>query len=161
MSLFFLTTRTARLASIVLAAGALLLWGCNNGSDAPTPPELAEGASPCAASVGQPNLVCTAPPSTFATVDLSTNCVSTMSPLCLGQAWDAWAWSSFAALNWPALASSDAGNYPSGFVRGVPDTSKAFRTAQPTDVSVWETFKEKRELFNPAALPGASIPGRP
>ena len=155
MSLFFLTTRTARLASIVLAAGALLLWGCNNGSDAPTPPELAEGASPCAASVGQPNLVCTAPPSTFATVDLSTNCVSTMSPLCLGQAWDAWAWSSFAALNWPALASSDAGNYPSGFVRGVPDTSKAFRTAQPTDVSVWETFKEKRELFNPAALPGA------
>ena len=74
---------------------------------------------------------------------------------CLGQAWDAWAWSSFAALNWPALASSDAGNYPSGFVRGVPDTSKAFRTAASTDVSVWETFKEKRELFNPAALPGA------
>ena len=138
-------------------AGALLLWGCT------IPirfrvhrrPMLAEGAPACTASVGQADLVCAAPPSTFATADLSTNCVSAISGPCLGQAWDAWAWSSFAALNWPALASSDAANYPSGFVRGVPDTSKAFLTAQSTDVSVWETFKEKRELFNPAALPGA------
>jgi hypothetical protein len=151
MSTFCQTTGSAKLASILLAAGALLLLGCNNDSNAPTP-ELAEGAPPCTASVGQPDLVCAAPPSTFATVDLSKNCASA---LCLGKAWDAWAWSSFAALNWPALVSSDAGNYPSGFVRGVPDTSKAFRTAQSADVSVWETFKEKRELFNSTALPGA------
>ena len=154
MSNFCQTISNAKLTSTLLTAGALLLWGCNNDSSAPTP-ELGEGAAaPCTASVGQPDLACAAPPSTFATADLSMNCVST-SALCLGKAWDAWAWSSFAALNWPALASSDAGNYPSGFVRGVPDTSKAFGTAASTDVSVWETFKEKRELFNSTALPGA------
>jgi len=153
MSTFCETIRNAKITSCLLAAGALLLWGCNNDSSAPTP-ELGQGAAACTASVGQPDLACAAPPSTFATADISTNCQGA-SALCLGQAWDAWAWSSFAALNWPALASSDAVNYPSGFVRGVPDTSKAFLTAQSTDVSVWETFKEKRELFNSAALPGA------
>ena len=151
MSNFF-QQRNAKLASSLLAAGVLLLWGCNNDSGAPAP-ELAEGAPSCAPSIGQPDLACAAPPSTFATVDLATNCLSPS--VCFGKAWDAWAWSSFAALNWPALASSDAGNYPSGFVRGVPDTSKAFRAAKSTDVSVWETFKEKRELFNATALPGA------
>ena len=150
------TTTIAKLTPIVVAA-ALLSWGCNNNDPDAPPPDLAEGApAPCTATVvGQPDLTCTAPPSTFATASLSTNCVSTLTVPCLGRAWDAWAWSSFAALNWPALASGDAASYPSGFVRGVPDTSKAFRTAAPTDVAVWETFKEKREMFNPAALPGA------
>ena len=154
MSTICETIRSAKLTSSLLAAGALLVWGCNNDSNAPMQ-ELAEGAPPCTASVGQPDLVCAAPPSTFATTALSTNCQSDVSVPCLGKAWDAWAWSSFAALNWPALASSDAAIYPSGFVRGVPDTSKTFRTAASTDVSVWETFKEKRELFNPTAAPGA------
>lgn len=93
------------------------------------------------------SLDCPVPPDTFPTTALvgAAN----------GKAWDAWAWSSFAALNWPALASADASTYPSGFVRGVPDTTKSFATAQPEDVAVWETFKEKREIFNPAASPGA------
>src|SRR5215471_9625240 len=153
MSSFHQMARSARLNWSLLTAGVLSLCGCLGDSDAPSP-ELAQSAPACAASVGQPDVGCAAPPSTFATTALSTNCANGPAP-CLGTAWDAWAWSSFAALNWPALASSDASNYPSGFVRGVPDTNKKFSTSQSTDVSVWETFKEKRELFNPAALPGA------
>jgi hypothetical protein len=115
----------------------LVLGGC------PPKPEP-EGASPCSAFT-PPNvsLGCAAPPDTFATARLqgADN----------GKAWDAWAWSSFAAYNWPALAAANPQIFPSGFVRGVPDTTKSFATAQPEDVAVWETFKEKRELFNPSA----------
>ena len=156
MSIFSGTTSRVVLATSLLATVTLLIWGCNNDSNAPsTPPDLGAAAPVCVASVGIPNLACSAPPSTFATADLSTSCGTAGFAPCVGQAWDAWAWSSFAALNWPALASNDAGTHPSGFVRGVPDTSKAFATAISTDVSVWETFKEKREMFNATALPGA------
>jgi hypothetical protein len=146
------TSNTSLTWSLPAAGALLLLWACNGGSDSPQL-EVGLGAPPaCTVSVGQPDLTCAAPPSTFTTPAETTTCSA---GLCLGKAWDAWAWSSFAALNWPALAASNAGVYPSGFVRGVPDTSKTFRNAQSTDVSVWETFKEKRELFNASALPGA------
>jgi hypothetical protein len=98
-------------------------------------------------TVGTPDLGCAAPPDTFTTAGLAGPANA--------NAWDAWAWSSFAAFNWPALASTDTASYPSGFVRGVPDTTKSFASAQSTDVAVWETFKEKRELFNSTATPGA------
>ncbi len=108
----------------------------------------AGGTAPtCAPAAGQVDLGCPAPPSTFST--------ATLEGTQLGQAWDAWAWSSFAALNWPALAAADPSAFPTGFVRGVPDLTKAFAKAQSTDVTVWETFKEKRELFNDAATPQA------
>jgi len=97
---------------------------------------------PCSYAPGTPDLGCLAPPQTFSAAPLNGTS--------LGQAWDAWAWSTFAALNWPALAGTGAA-YPSGFVRGVPDASRSFVTAQSTDVTVWETFKEKRELFNQTA----------
>ena len=151
--------RRATLISGLLAAAAMTLSSCNDGDPSPPPPpELGATPSPCVASVGQADLACSAPPSTFATSPLPTDCTSTVSQPCLGRAWDAWAWSSFAALNWPALASSDAISYPSGFVRGVPDTTKSFRAAQSTDVTVWETFKEKREMFSPAASAGTWQP---
>src|ERR1043165_5362271 len=56
--------------------------------------------------------------------------------------WDVFAWNTFIALNWPALEV-----VPNNF-RGVPDVSKSFATAANSDLAVWETFKEKREIFN-------------
>lgn len=124
----------------VLLPIALVIAGCPSHGPAPgTHPEIPQ---PCR-FLGGPDVLCPAPPETFS--------VSSLSGPSLGQTWDAWAWSSFAALNWPALASSDLATYPSGFVRGVPDTGLKFTQAQARDVAVWETFKEKRELFNPQA----------
>ena len=119
---------------------ALLVAGCPH---APEPGTTVAIPQPCRYFVGSPDFNCPAPPETFSTASLSGPS--------LGQAWDGWAWSSFAALNWPALASSDSAAYPTGFVRGVPDTGQKFTRAQSTDVTVWETFKEKRELFNQLA----------
>jgi hypothetical protein len=56
--------------------------------------------------------------------------------------WDYFAWNSFMALNWPALETT-----PNRF-RGVPDLSKSFAMASNSDLAVWETFQEKREIFN-------------
>ena len=117
-------------------------------------PEPAQGhkaagagnAAPCTVVIGTPDLSCMAPPNTFPTGGLNG--------LANGHAWDAWAWSSFAALNWPALKVPPSKIYPSGYVRGIPDKNKSFATARSQDVAVWETFKEKRELFNSEAAPG-------
>jgi hypothetical protein len=62
-----------------------------------------------------------------------------------GPTFDAWAWSSFAAYNWPA---QPAPAQPTTYLRGVPNLQTSFAGAQPSDVLVWETFKEKREVFN-------------
>jgi hypothetical protein len=56
--------------------------------------------------------------------------------------WDYFAWNSFIALNWPAL------EVVPNRARGVPDLKKEFATAANSDLAVWETFKEKREVFN-------------
>ncbi len=58
--------------------------------------------------------------------------------------WDFFAWNSFMAANWPALDPATYNNQ-----RGFPDLSKNFVTANPGDLLVWETFREKRELFQP------------
>ncbi len=138
------TLRSLRLILPILCLG-LVSWGCPGPKPAPgpTPGVL----SPCTVTVGTPELNCAAPPDTFTTAGLAGPANA--------NAWDAWAWSSFAALNWPALAAPEGTNYPSGFVRGVPDLTKSFATALSGDVAVWETFKEKRELFNSTAAPGA------
>ncbi|GAB5522488.1 MAG: hypothetical protein Roseis2KO_03600 [Roseivirga sp.] len=57
---------------------------------------------------------------------------------------DILAWNSFIALNWPAVMPDE----DNGYLRGIPDISKSFTNAQPGDLLVWETFKEKREIFN-------------
>jgi hypothetical protein len=110
-------------------------------------PTAGTAVSSCAPASGQVDLGCPAPPSTFSTIGLQGTQ--------LGRTWDLWAWSSFAAMNWPALAAPGDNAFPTGFVRGVPDVTKAFDKAQSRDVTVWETFKEKRELFNDAATPQA------
>ncbi|MDA8016524.1 MAG: hypothetical protein MPN21_03665 [Thermoanaerobaculia bacterium] len=57
--------------------------------------------------------------------------------------YDLFAWNSFIALNWPAIVPSAA----NGYRRGFPDTSRSFAAAQAADLTVWETLKEKREIF--------------
>lgn len=55
-------------------------------------------------------------------------------------AWDLFAWNSFAALNWPADVNR----------RGFPDSTKTFLAPGGNGTElVWETFKEKREVFQP------------
>ncbi|MEM8963219.1 MAG: hypothetical protein AAGD38_17170 [Acidobacteriota bacterium] len=56
--------------------------------------------------------------------------------------YDIFAWNSFVALNWPALDPTSNNNQ-----RGFPDLSTSFATAASDDLVVWETFKEKREIF--------------
>jgi hypothetical protein len=65
--------------------------------------------------------------------------------------WDYFAWNSFIAANWPALDPGSNNNQ-----RGFPDLTKSFATAQPSDLLVWETFKEKRELFQPFFNPATN-----
>lgn len=122
----------------------VISFGC---SQYPAPTQTGPAVSNCAPLRGQVDLDCPAPPSTFSTTGLQGTQ--------FGQAWDAWAWSSFAAMNWPALAAPGNLSFPTGFVRGVPDVNKSFVRAQSRDVTVWETFKEKRELFNDTATPQA------
>ena len=56
--------------------------------------------------------------------------------------WDYFAWNSFVAANWPALDPA-ANNEQRGF----PNLKQSFANAASTSLLVWETFKEKREVF--------------
>ena len=95
-----------------------------------------------------PTLDCAAPPNTFDVSGFFASDATAEAKAAAGPTWDSWAWASFAAMNWPVKT---AASQPTGFERGVPDTAKSFKGAQSTDVLVWETLKEKRELFQPTS----------
>ena len=70
--------------------------------------------------------------------------------------WDQFAWQSFIAMNFPAIAPADSNPSNPYNLRGFPDTKnyQSFADAQPSSTTVWETLKEKREVFNhPTGLP--------
>ncbi len=99
-----------------------------------------------------PQIDCPAPPNTFDVSSFFAADASAPAKAQVGPTFDSWAWATFAALNWPAeekKAKSDRTTYPTGFERGVPDLETSFAAAADDDVLVWETFKEKRELFQP------------
>lgn len=150
-------------SGLVAVAAAFLLHGCVTKTPAKAPVTLAAEAPrpaavaatttyglPCRPSTtlpnpGGPQITCAAPPETF---DVSSFFYNSPTPAMMAQAgptFDAWAWSSFAAYNWPAQPAT---SQPTGFLRGVPNLQASFSGAQPSDVLVWETFKEKREVFN-------------
>ncbi len=66
--------------------------------------------------------------------------------------YDIFSWNSFIAMNWPAKEPSTINNQ-----RGFPDLSKSFATARPGDLTVWETYKEKREIFHANPFTGAPV----
>ena len=162
MRIYFPFSATATHAlRAVLCLLSLMLAACDDHSralpsptvapPAPTPPP----ASSCRSVREQPNpgfpdIDCSAPPNTFDVSRYFATDASAELAALAGPTWDSWAWASFAAMNWPA--KQDA-NQPSGYLRGVPDASRSFATANTNDVLVWETFKEKRELFNTGDVP--------
>jgi hypothetical protein len=132
---------------LLLAAG-LWVGGCNKSPS----PALKEASKSAAPNAGTPVYGCTSnggelqilfppfPPNAPPMVcPVFPNTTPTMQPK-----WDYFAWNSFIAANWPALDPASNSNQ-----RGFPDLTKNFATAQPGDLLVWETFKEKRELFQP------------
>lgn len=139
-------------AGMVLGLGWVFLVG-GVGADAPSAGRPGGAAGPCRPSdtlpdPAAPQLGCPAPPNTF---DVSSFFAADSPPAVQAQAgptFDSWAWATFAALNWPARGA-DRRTFPTGFERGVPDLGRSFAAAAHDDVLVWETFKEKRELFQP------------
>jgi len=144
-----MSLRPSRRLAVLSAILVPLLLGCPQYRTGSRPdlatPSPSPVSGPCRESTTLPNqtspeIDCAAPPSTFESAPIFAN-----TPAQTGPTFDSWAWASFAAMNWPAQASS---SQPSGYLRGIPDTGKSFAAALPTDVLVWETFKEKREVFN-------------
>ena len=150
------TFRSWRPAALILLVGMAL--ACvpilRGATAAPAPAAQAT----CRAASAQPNpaapdLDCPAPPNTFDVTRYFSADSSPKQRALAGPTWDSWAWASFAAMSWPAKADS---SQPTGFQRGVPDVTKSFAAAANDDVLVWETLKEKRELFQPTDTAPAS-----
>lgn len=138
------STRTIRRWLVILLAPAVLaaLWGCEQTrKDAedvvedPTPSVSCDNATPPVAL----QLDCPALPNTIASGKIAADPDTGQQIL----DYDLFAWNSFIALNWPAVHPEK----DNGWKRGFPDTSKSFAAAAPDAVTVWETLKEKREIF--------------
>jgi hypothetical protein len=151
MKKLFLPSAIAGVSIVVLASMPLIGAGRDAGPGEEQPTGCRSSAVPPDPS--KPQIDCAAPPDTF---DVSAFFSSDSSPDARGLAgptFDSWAWAAFAALNWPAQEAADASAYPTGYRRGVPDLARSFAGAANDDVLVWETFKEKRELFQPTDTP--------
>lgn len=113
---------------LVLVATPVLLYGCltRAGDDLAVAPPAID----CATEGDSLQLGCPYLPNT----DLSAQ-----------PDYDYFAWNAFVAMNWPAVVPSG----DNGYTRGIADTTQHFLTAAPSAQTVWETFKEKREIFFP------------
>lgn len=127
------------LATIAVLSLVGSLWGCaTHVPDDDTEPTVSVDCT----NVEQPvilQLDCPALPNTIAGGKMVTDPTNDLEYL----DYDIFAWNSFIALNWPAVIPSDA----NGWKRGFPDTSQSFAEAAPDALAVWETLKEKREIF--------------
>ena len=67
------------------------------------------------------------------------------------------AWNSFVALNWPSAAQdqSDGSKEP----RGIPNLMGNFQNVANDELVVWETYKEKREVFYQGTCEYPGYPG--
>jgi hypothetical protein len=135
-------------AGMVLGLGSVSLLGgsASGGTAGPTSRCRPADSLPLP---GAPQIDCPAPPNPFDVAPFFAADASAQARAQAGPTFDSWAWATFAALNWPAKRSTNPTTYPTGFERGVPDLGTSFAAADDDDVLVWETFKEKRELFQP------------
>jgi len=89
---------------------------------------------------------CPAPPNPNAPMDPDTP----------QPAMDFTAWNTFIALNWPALEPKSS----NGYQRGIPDLDKRFKDgATSNDLTVWETFKNKAEIYHPPSQAATPVVG--
>ena len=93
----------------------------------------------CTFSATEPDIYCMYLPDTDATGTMGSTTIGGMSKSVLD--YDIWAWNSFIAMNWPV--KKESGNV----VRGIPSSSSSFSTAASNELTVWESLKEKREIF--------------
>ena len=128
----------------------LVISACTEDAPTPTTSKTPEPASsPPAPSTTPPPLSC----GDGTTIDLNcpalpdTNATGTITANLLD--YDLWAWNSFIALNWPAAdpAMAPPQNASAAPQRGLPDTTDRFAAAAYNATTVWETYKEKREIF--------------
>lgn len=117
-----------------------------------------ESDPPCLAASSIPDpeapvIDCPSPPNTFDVSGFFGSDATDSVKAQAGPTYDVWAWATFAALNWPVKHDP---SQPTGYVRGVPDLESSLASAKPGDELVWETFKEKRELFQPIHTPAGS-----
>lgn len=133
---------------VVLVSFLAAAWiGCGGGSDSTgrPAPDVATAKPAASGTISCDNvkppvslqLDCPALPNTVASGTMQTESTGQVLD------YDLFAWNSFIALNWPAVVPDTA----NGFQRGFPDTTKSFAAAGPDDLLVWETLKEKREIF--------------
>ncbi len=117
----------------------------NGGGEGSPTPGTSPGPAPaasvsCPANGGELYLGCPSFPNTSASVQPQ---------------WDYFAWNSFAAANWPALDPAKNNQQ-----RGFPDLNQRFTGAASDSLLVWETFKEKREVFfYPPSPTNTAVPG--
>lgn len=140
--MFQFRSRHSVLSVAIFSLVGLVLWGCpgtESGEDVvttmPSSSVSCDNATPPVAL----QLDCPALPNTIAKGDFVTDTANQAKYL----DYDLFAWNSFIALNWPAEVPSDA----NGWSRGFPDLGQSFASAAPDALTVWETLKEKREVF--------------
>lgn len=130
--------RAAKLVSLTLTCGLLVfVYACQTAPTTNAPPRAEATASPGAVAGLSPNawqIPCDA------NQPLCTQPTPAATPT---QAqYNEMGWTSFIAMNWPALANQ----------RGAPDTSKSIGATGPDGKPlqvVWETYKAKSEVFKP------------
>lgn len=128
-----------RLASTAVAVAAATSVATCAGVGGGAPPPAAPADAPLAVAAR----VAGAPSCPVAGTFLQLGCPAWPDTSPVQQpGWDVFAWNSFVAANWPALVPAQHSDQ-----RGFPDLGKSFAAAAPGDLLVWETFKEKREVF--------------
>ena len=139
--------------ALVVAFACLPLVGAGGGDGYGAAPPSGCRPANLPPDPAEAQIDCPAPPNTFDVSAFFSSDSSADERALAGPTFDSWAWSTFAAMNWPAREESDETTYPTGYARGVPDLARSFALAAADDVLVWETFKEKRELFQPTDTP--------
>ncbi|MEM7481915.1 MAG: hypothetical protein AAF481_12140 [Acidobacteriota bacterium] len=125
---------------LILLITAYVHFACTTGNNKPDvgTNSIAYYQQQCTQPIDQVVVDCPALPDTLPTYNFQTDTPSAAD-------YESFAWRSFIALNWPARIPSNQTSPQ--FARGFPDYNQTFLGAAYDDVGVWESWREKRELF--------------